>query len=57
MIGIARFALAILYVAVATGLLRTGDFRPTAALFIPIVALAAAEGARQAILVGTSSPS
>ncbi|HET7471977.1 MAG TPA: sensor domain-containing diguanylate cyclase [Candidatus Limnocylindrales bacterium] len=55
MIGIARFALAILYVAVATGLLRTGDFRPTAALFIPIVALAAAEGARQAILVGTAA--
>ena len=42
MIAIARFALAILYVTVATGLLRTGDFRPTAALFIPIVALAAA---------------
>ena len=55
MIGIARFGLAILYVSVATALLRTGDFRPTAALYIPIVALAAAEGTRQAILVGTAA--
>jgi diguanylate cyclase (GGDEF)-like protein len=57
MLGIARFALAILYVSVATGLLRTGEFRPTAALFIPIVALAAAEGTRQAILVGAAAVS
>ena len=55
MIGIARFALAILYVSVATGMLRTGEFRPTAALFIPVVALAAAEGTRQAILVGAAA--
>jgi diguanylate cyclase (GGDEF)-like protein len=55
MIASARFALAILYVTVATGLLRTGDFRPTAALYIPIVALAAAQGARQAILVGSAA--
>ena len=55
MISIARFALAILYVAVVTGLLRTDDFRPTAALFIPVVALAAAQGTRQAILVGTAA--
>jgi diguanylate cyclase (GGDEF)-like protein len=55
MIAIARFALAILYVTVATGLLRTGEFRPTAALFIPIVALAAAQGARQAIIVGSAA--
>jgi diguanylate cyclase (GGDEF)-like protein len=55
LIGIARFALAILYVAVATGLLRSGDFRPAAALFIPIVALAASDGARQAILVGAAA--
>src|SRR4051794_25294711 len=54
-IGLARFVLAILYVSVATGLLRTGEFRPAAALFIPIVALAAAEGTRQAILVGTAA--
>ena len=52
MIAIARFALAILYVTVVTALLRTGDFRPTGALYIPIVALAAAQGSRQAILVG-----
>ena len=55
MIGLARFVLAILYVAVITALLRTGEFRPTAALFIPIVALAAAEGTRQAILVGSTA--
>src|SRR3954462_15736980 len=34
MISVARFALAILYVSVVTSLLRTGDFRPTAVLFI-----------------------
>ncbi len=55
MIAFGRFALAILYVAVTTAILRTGDFRPTAALFIPIVALAAAQGARQAILVGAAA--
>jgi diguanylate cyclase (GGDEF)-like protein len=55
MIGITRFGLAILYVAVATGLSRTGDFRPAAALFIPIVALAASEGSRQAFLVGAAA--
>lgn len=55
MISIGRFALPILYVTVATALLRTGDFRPTAALYIPVVALAAAEGTRQAILVGTAA--
>jgi diguanylate cyclase (GGDEF)-like protein len=55
LISVARFALAILYVAVVTGLLRTDDFRPTAALFIPVVALAAAQGARQAILVGAAA--
>ena len=55
MIGIARFALAILYVSVVTGLLRSGDFRPAGALFIPVVALAAAQGSRQAILVGVAA--
>ena len=55
MIAIARFALAILYVTVATALLRTGDFRPTAALYIPVVALAAAQGSRQALLVGSAA--
>ena len=55
MIGIARFALAILYVSVVTGLLRTDDFRPTGVLFIPVVALAAAQGTRQAVLVGTAA--
>lgn len=55
MIAIARFALAILYVSVVTGLLRDGDFRPTAALFIPVVALAAAQGTVPAVLVGISA--
>jgi diguanylate cyclase (GGDEF)-like protein len=55
MIAFARFTLAILYVAVITGLVRTGDFRPTAALFIPVVALAAAQGARHALLVGSAA--
>lgn len=57
MISFARFTLAILYVAVVTGLLRTEDFRPTAALFIPVVALAAAQGSRQALLVGSAAVS
>ena len=51
----ARFALAIFYVTVVTS--RVGDvsFRPTGALFIPIVALAAAQGARQAVIVGLAA--
>ena len=55
MIAFARFGLAILYVSVATALVRTGEFRPIGALFIPIVALAAAQGTRQAILVGSAA--
>ena len=55
MISFGRFALAILYVTVATAILRTGEFRPTAALYIPVVALAAAQGARPAILVGAAA--
>ena len=55
MISIGRFALAILYVTVATALLRSGDFRPTGALYIPVVALAAAQGTRQALLVGSAA--
>jgi len=50
----ARFALAIMYVAVATGLIGDPTFRPTGALFIPIVALAAAMGTRQAVMVGAA---
>ncbi len=57
MIAFGRFGLTILYVAVTTALLRSGDFRPTAALFIPVVALAAAQGARQAALVGAAAVS
>ena len=49
-----RFALAIMYVAVATGLIGDPTFRPTGALFIPIVALAAAMGTRQALIVGAA---
>lgn len=55
MISIGRFSLAILYVTVVTALLRTGEFRPTGALYIPVVALAAAQGARQALLVGSAA--
>ena len=54
-IAFGRFALAILYVTVATAMLRMGEFRPTAALYIPVVALAAAQGTRQAILVGAAA--
>jgi hypothetical protein len=54
-IAAGRFGLAILYVSVETALLRSGEFRPTGALYIPIVALAAAQGARQALLVGTAA--
>jgi diguanylate cyclase (GGDEF)-like protein len=50
-----RFALAIIYVTLATGLIGDPTFRPTGALFIPIVALAAALGTRQAVIVGTAA--
>ena len=55
LIGATRFILAIVYISVATGLLRSGEFRPAAALFIPVVALAAVQGARPAILVGIAA--
>jgi diguanylate cyclase (GGDEF)-like protein len=55
MINIARFVLAILYVSTVTGLLRTGDFRPAAVLYIPVVALAAAQGSRQAFIAGVAA--
>lgn len=55
MIGALRFALDIVYLAAVTGFLRTGEFRPTAALFIPVVALAAVVGARTALLVGAAA--
>jgi len=55
MITTGRFGLAILYVTVATGLIGDASFRPTAALYIPIVALAAALGTRQAVIVGVSA--
>jgi diguanylate cyclase (GGDEF)-like protein len=55
MMASGRFALAILYVTVVTALLGTGEFRPTGALYIPIVALAAAQGTRQAVLVGSAA--
>jgi diguanylate cyclase (GGDEF)-like protein len=55
MIVSGRYALAILYVTVATGLIGDPTFRPTGALFIPIVALAAAQGARQAVIVGVAT--
>src|SRR5437870_8843222 len=54
-ISFGRFSLAIVYVTVATALLRSGEFRPTGALYIPIVALAAAQGARQAMLIGAAA--
>ena len=56
MIAFGRFALAILYVAVVTGAApdRRASARPRA-LFIPIVALAAAQGTRQAVLVGAAA--
>lgn len=54
-ISMARFALGILYVSVVTNLLQTGDLRPTGVLYIPLVALAAAQGLRQAILVGATA--
>lgn len=55
MLAFGRFALAILYVTVVTALLKSGEFRPTGALYIPIVALAAAQGTRQAVLVGSAA--
>jgi diguanylate cyclase (GGDEF)-like protein len=50
-----RFALAILYVTAATSLIGDPTFRPTGALYIPIVALAAAQGTRQAVIVGVAA--
>jgi diguanylate cyclase (GGDEF)-like protein len=55
LINFGRFALAITYVTVATALIGDPSFRPTGALFIPIVALAAAQGARQAAIVGIAA--
>ena len=55
LIGATRFVLAIVYISVATGLLRSGEFRPAAVLFIPVVALAAVQGTRPAILVGIAA--
>ncbi len=55
LIAVARFVLSIVYVTVSTALLREGDFRPAAALYIPVVALAAAQGTRQAIIVGCAA--
>lgn len=50
----ARFALSIMYVSVVTGLVGDPTFRPTGALFIPIVALAAVLGTRQVVIVGVA---
>jgi diguanylate cyclase (GGDEF)-like protein len=50
-----RFALAILYVTLITALIGDATFRPTGALFIPIVAMAAALGTRQAVIVGLAA--
>lgn len=54
-IGFAPFVLSLLFVTAATALLREGDARPTAVLYIPIVALAAAKGAWQATIVGAAA--
>lgn len=54
-IGFAPYVIALLYVTLATALLREGDTRPSAVLYIPIVVLAAAQGAWQAVLVGTAA--
>jgi diguanylate cyclase (GGDEF)-like protein len=50
-----RFGLALLYVTAVTSLIGDVSFRPTGALFIPIVALAAVQGTRQAIIVGLAA--
>jgi len=50
-----RYALSILFVTVVSGLIGDATFRPTGALYIPIVALAAAQGSRQALIVGAAS--
>jgi diguanylate cyclase (GGDEF)-like protein len=50
-----RFGLAIVYVTAVSGLIGDPVFRPTGALYIPIVALAAAQGSREALVVGLAS--
>jgi diguanylate cyclase (GGDEF)-like protein len=55
MITSGRFALAILYVTVVNGVIGDVNFRPAGALYIPIVALAAALGSRQAVIVGAAA--
>ena len=55
LIASARFMMDVVFVAAVTGLLRTGEFRPTGALFIPVVALAAVGGTRTAFAVGASA--
>jgi diguanylate cyclase (GGDEF)-like protein len=50
-----RFGLSIVYVTAVSGLIGDPVFRPTGALYIPIVALAAAQGSREALVVGLAS--
>ena len=52
MLPLVRFVLAVAYVTLANWFIGDAGFRPAAILYIPIVALAAAFSARDAIVVG-----
>jgi diguanylate cyclase (GGDEF)-like protein len=49
---LARYAIAVVFVTAVNGFIGDSTFRPAAVLYIPIVALASAFGARDAILIG-----
>ena len=49
---LARFVIAVAFVTAMNGFIGDAAFRPAAVLYVPIVALAAAFGTRQAVLIG-----
>jgi diguanylate cyclase (GGDEF)-like protein len=52
LVPVVRFLMAVLFVTAVNGFIGDSTFRPAAVLYIPIVALAAAFGATQAVIVG-----
>lgn len=52
LLPLVRFLMAVLFVTAVNGFIGDSTFRPAAVLYIPIVALAAAFGTTQALIVG-----
>ncbi|MGZ6328257.1 MAG: diguanylate cyclase [Candidatus Limnocylindrales bacterium] len=53
--SVGRLLIALAYASVVTQLTGTGAFRPLAALYVPVVAMAAALGTPQAVILGAAS--